>query len=105
VATYLRVRWIHDFEAEPVLIATELDDERYERRKVEIYRDGRHDFADGERETGTTFLGEGATPPVDEVNSQSEFIAETIDRNEFERLWRSALAYQGDENPGGSAPG
>jgi hypothetical protein len=39
--TYKRLECIHDFEDEPHFIYSELDDERYETRKVEVYKDGR----------------------------------------------------------------
>jgi hypothetical protein len=39
--TYLRVKWIHDFEDEPDLLYYELDEERYAARSIEIFKDGR----------------------------------------------------------------
>jgi len=39
--TYIRCEWVHDFEDEPYLIYSELDDERYATRSIEIFKDGR----------------------------------------------------------------
>lgn len=64
---YLMVRWIHDLCDEPVELYSELDDADYEIRKVEIYRDGRRDFADEASSSGSTMLGEGPLPSLEEI--------------------------------------
>jgi len=38
--TYLKVKWIHSHPDAPVLLYSELDRERWEVRKVEVFRDG-----------------------------------------------------------------
>ncbi|WP_420869865.1 DUF6881 domain-containing protein [Bradyrhizobium septentrionale] len=43
--TYLKVKWIHALCHRPVLIYSELDDEHWELRKVEILPDGRIGYA------------------------------------------------------------
>ena len=43
---YLKVTWHHDFPDEPSVLYSEID-AGYEIRKVDVYRDGTHDFADG----------------------------------------------------------
>ena len=55
---YQRVDWHHDLEDEPVVLFSEIGSDNHERRKVDQYRDGRLDFADNERATGSTLLGE-----------------------------------------------
>lgn len=42
---HLKVRWIHTHVDEPVLLMSELNSDRYEVRKVEVYADGRMGFA------------------------------------------------------------
>ncbi len=37
---YIRVRWLHENPEAPVLVVSELDDHRWERRKVEVFADG-----------------------------------------------------------------
>lgn len=60
-------------------------------RKVEVYRDGRHDLADRSRSTGSTMLGEQLMPAVEEINEGPEFSAEAISAAEFERVWQQAV--------------
>ena len=43
--TYFKGKWKHSFEEEPVWFYSELDEERWEVRKVEIHGDGRKNFA------------------------------------------------------------
>ena len=66
-------------------------DAGFEVRKVEVYRDGRHDYADGSRSAGTTLLGEKMMPGVDEINADVEFSAEEISAEAFEQVWRRAV--------------
>jgi hypothetical protein len=58
MVSYLKVEWHHDLPDDPVWLFSELDGERYEVRKVEVYRDGTRTFADSTRHSGTTMLGE-----------------------------------------------
>jgi hypothetical protein len=86
---YQRVFWHHDLPDEPVVLYSEID-AGLEVRKVEVYRDGRHDYAGGSRSTGTTVLGEKMMPGVDEFNAEPEFSAGEISAEEFEQAWRRA---------------
>lgn len=38
---YIDVAWRHDFADEPVRLVSELDELRFETRKLEFFRDGR----------------------------------------------------------------
>ena len=53
---YLKVEWLHSNDQYPILLFSELDEDRMEIRKVEQYRDGKFCFADHERATGDTQL-------------------------------------------------
>lgn len=90
--SYLAVEWRHEHPDDPTVWYSELDADRREVRKVELYADGRMDFADSDRETGTTWLGEGETPSVDEINSYGPFTASVIPKDEFEVVWAKALS-------------
>ena len=90
MARYQKVLWHHDHPDEPVMLYSEIDS-GFEVRKVEVYRDGRHDHADGSHSTGTTMLGEQLMPDVDEINQDPEFSAVTITAEEFERVWQRAV--------------
>lgn len=86
---YQKVLWHHDHLDEPVVVYSVID-AGFEVRKVEVYRDGRHDYADRSRSTGTTMLGETVMPTVDEINEDPEFSAAAITAEEFEQVWRRA---------------
>lgn len=88
--TYLKVIWHHDFPDEPVLMYHEVGDDGYEQRKVELFRDGRHDYADGTSATGRTDLGEVPVGSVAEIAAQAEFTPFVISADEFEAVWRRA---------------
>ena len=85
---YIKVEWIHDHPDEPTVLYSELDEQRSEIRKVEVYADGTMYRADQERSTGTTRLGELPVPPLNELSS--EFVPHVIDAIEFERIWTMA---------------
>jgi hypothetical protein len=86
---YQKVRWYHDFPDEPVVLYSEIES-GFEVRKVEVYRDGRHDYADRSRSTGTTVLGEKLMPEVEDINQDPEFSSRAITGGEFEAVWRRA---------------
>ncbi|GAA4531135.1 DUF6881 domain-containing protein [Amycolatopsis samaneae] len=87
---FLRVEWRHDFEVEPVETFGEIGEDGYEIRRVEVYRDGRMDWADAVRETDRVFLAEAPMPPLEEINAQAEFSAATMERADFEAMWERA---------------
>jgi hypothetical protein len=91
---YLRVAWHHDIHEEPVTLLSEIVNGQ-EVRKIEIYRDGRLDYADGSRATGTTRLAEGLMPSIEEIDAQEEFTPEVIDAETFERAWQKATQHRG----------
>ncbi|MEO8549581.1 MAG: hypothetical protein ABI678_06395 [Kofleriaceae bacterium] len=88
--TYLRVEWKHTHADDPVVLYVELDEDRWEVRKVEVFADGRTTYADGRGSSGDTRLGEFQTPPVDEIAKDPEFTPVAISSEEFETLWEKA---------------
>lgn len=89
---YLKVAWRHDLPDEPVWWYAEIGDDGYEIRAVEVYRDGRYDYADANRSTGSTVLAEAPIPSIDEITAQTEFSPSVIDTEEFEQAWHRAVA-------------
>jgi hypothetical protein len=85
--TYLLVKWKTASPDVPCVMYSELDDQRMERRKIDVYADGRWGFADEHEEIGGSGLGEASTPTVDCLNADPEYEAEAIDKEEFEKLW------------------
>lgn len=87
---YLRVQWHHEHDDEPVEFLSEIDDDAFEVRKIEVFRDGTMGFADADDSCHGTRLGEHPIPPLEEIASQAEFEPEIIGRAEFERTWALA---------------
>ncbi|MEU4524882.1 hypothetical protein AB0F52_39950 [Amycolatopsis sp. NPDC024027] len=90
MTSYVKVRWDHDFADEPVELFSELGADRFEVRKVAVYRDGRADWADAGRETDEIGLGQLPFPALAEIDAQPEFHAEVITAAEFEVAWARA---------------
>jgi hypothetical protein len=86
----MKVRWIHDFADEPVLIYSEID-KGIETRKVECFRDGHLDFASAESSSGSTILAEGLMPTVQDIAPDPEFEPEEISPDAFEIVWAQAV--------------
>jgi hypothetical protein len=84
---YLKVKWIHSDPRFPVWKYTELDDDRYETRKVELFADGRCGYADDTEEAGGTGLGPYPELPLGEIAKDPEFEAFQISKEEFEKVW------------------
>lgn len=87
---YLKVRWLHDFDDEPVLLYSELADDRSEVRKVEVFPDGAYGYAYDEKAKGTTQLSDTSIPSKDEIAEDHQFVPETITKEEFEEVWIKA---------------
>lgn len=95
MARYLKVQWHHELPDEPVWLFSELDDERYEVRKVELFRDGTRTYADASRHSGSTMLGEIPAPSIAEFSELEEFSAFEIECSEFEAQWINAVSPEG----------
>ena len=90
-AEYIGVEWIHEFRDEPRAIYLELDAERYEARKIEVFKDGSVTKVSRDKpESGSTLLSSYPTPSLEEINASEEFHGREISAAEFEDLWKSA---------------
>ncbi len=87
---YVAVEWLHDDE-EPILLYSELDQEGWEVRKVEVYRSGAAHYAEAGRRTGSTLLGEMPVPSLQEIAADPQFRPREITREEFEQVWQQSL--------------
>ena len=84
---YIQVKWKHSFSVEPVLIYSELDEERWEIRKVEVFPDGHRGCASAAGSFDGTRLGTEPVPPLTEIAADPQFEPSEISREEFERVW------------------
>jgi len=85
---FIDVRWRHNIATEPIRLVSELDDERYETRKLEFFSDGRVGYASSDSSLYGTLLGDVPVPPLAEINSDPEFSGAIISAGEFETLWK-----------------
>jgi hypothetical protein len=93
---YVRVEWRHDDPDDPVVLFAERDDDRWEVRKVDVFRDGSLIRADADTDDAAgTALGQIPTPPLDEINADPHFAAVSISREEFEDQWLLATPASG----------
>jgi hypothetical protein len=84
---YLHIKWHKAAGGDPLHLYSELDDQRYERRKVEIFGDGRRGFADASEEAGGTALGTLPVPMLDELAGDADYEARAISQDDFQRIW------------------
>ena len=87
---YIKTDWLHDFPDEPKCIYSELDSERYEVRKVEVFPDGTFGTASNEGSVKDTFLSELPIPSLEKIANDEEFNPLEISQNDFEVIWRTA---------------
>lgn len=90
---YIYVEWIHNFVDEPIILISELDENRFETRKIEIYKDGQVGFAYNDVEVLNARLGIEPVPSIDEIalESESEFLPKEITKEEFEKFWNDKV--------------
>lgn len=91
--SYIRVKWLHSHPDEPVELWSELDADRFEVRKVEVWADGRVGYAARGREVGGTKLGGRAAPPLEEIASDPQFEPAEVSKAEFDRFWNSKVVF------------
>jgi hypothetical protein len=89
---YLRVQWLHSFPHDPVEIYSEIDDDGWETRKVEIFPDGSMGYASATDATPSTALGDEPLPPLEEIAADPQFRPERIGKDQFEIVWAKRLS-------------
>lgn len=89
--TYIKVFWKHTYDDEPVLLYSELDENRDEIRKVEIYRDGMMGYACEDISINGSFLSECEIPELIVINEDTQFEGIEIQKDEFEMIWEKAV--------------
>lgn len=84
---YVRIGWKHQHPEEPVTLYSELDDNRWEVRKVEVFRNGDCGYASADESSHGTKIGEVALPDLNEIAMDPQFAPVEITRDEFEEVW------------------
>lgn len=89
---YVKVDWLQMSPAYPITLYSELNDGSFEARKVEVYADGRIDYADHDGRTGQTKLGIAPIPALEEIATDPQFRPTAISAEEFEAVWQKAIS-------------
>lgn len=98
-STYLKSTWIHQLDDEPVELWSELDRNRNELRKIEIWCDGRIGYADRHCEKGPTWLAEATVPTLDQIAHDTQFHVQEISPFAFESKWDELVGIRIYANP------
>jgi hypothetical protein len=91
----IRIGWIHKNVDDPVELYSEIDEEGWEVRKVEVFRGGTLGFAGVAESSGSTDLGLEPFPSLDETALDPQFRPEAVTQAEFEPLWDLARSSGG----------
>lgn len=89
--TYLKVLWKKKNINYPIVIFSELLEDRYEARKIEKYNDGTYGYAFNNHEINDSILAECATPSIRKIAEDLEFKPIEITKEEFEEIWHTAI--------------
>jgi hypothetical protein len=87
---YIKVRWRHEFPDEPIILYSELDEGRWETRKVYVFRSGPAGYASDRESSRSVMLSLEPVPPLDEIASDPQFESHEISEQEFEQIWVDA---------------
>ena len=92
---YLAMYWEHAFEKEPSILLYEVDleEDRYATRMINVHANGRVNCLE---DKNFRFITEAPVPSIEEINADeygSEFHANLITKEEFERTWDTLIYY------------
>lgn len=90
---YIKVLWHHECPEDPIELYSEVGDDGWEVRKVELYRDGRYGRASSEGSTASTGLSDEPIPDIAEIAALEEFTPNEISADEFETVWQNAQTH------------
>ncbi|WP_027708951.1 DUF6881 domain-containing protein [Zooshikella ganghwensis] len=88
---YIKVRWLHSNKDYPYLIYSELSEDRYETRKVEVFLNNEYGYASEQKNTAKTELGLAPVPSLQELEGNPEFEVESLTKEQFEDIWITAI--------------
>jgi len=85
---FIKIHWIHNFEDEPEFVYSAIDEERYEVKKVEIFKNG--NYITYSENINSDRLAEGIYPLLEELTFEEEnesMQAFEISEREFSEIW------------------
>lgn len=88
---YIKLEWFHDIETEPNIIYSEINNQQYEVRKVEVYKGGAFIKCSEEMVDSQIELADIPFPlNLDEINEDKQFLAKYISKEDFEKIWNKS---------------
>lgn len=88
---YIKVFWSHFFDTEPIKYYSEIDENRFEVRKIAMFRNGERYHCDSYNPDSTIMLGAVPIPSLAEINKDPQFYATYITAVEFEDVWQKTV--------------
>jgi hypothetical protein len=88
MASYIHSTWRSAPPDSPHEFYSELDPQRFETRKIEIFADGRVGYASAAGTTQDTRLSIEPLPTVSEIRAQGEFEINEITKSDFDAAWK-----------------
>jgi hypothetical protein len=92
MASYIHSLWRAAPPDSPVEFWSELDPQRYETRKIEIFADGRVGYASNRGTTQDTRLSIEPLPTIAEIRAEGEFQINEIAKADFDAKWKAVGA-------------
>jgi len=90
MSIYIYSKWKSSPPGNPVQFYSELNQSNYETRKVEVFSNGKMNYASATKSTGDTKLGIVPVPPINEIMTYTEFDIKKITKKRFEDIWAKA---------------
>ncbi|MCY4764679.1 DUF6881 domain-containing protein [Klebsiella aerogenes] len=88
---YIKVFWCHFFDTEPIKYYSEIDENRFEVRKIAVFRNGERYHCGNHIPESTIMLGVVPIPSLAEINKVPQFHATYITAAEFEDVWQKTV--------------
>ncbi|MFS1975323.1 DUF6881 domain-containing protein [Vibrio splendidus] len=88
---YIKLDWTHLSADKPTTFYIELDENRYETRKVVVYLSGKMLYIDEVDFTKDVFLSEHPFPSHEEISTSDTLNSVDIPKCDFEQLWKKAI--------------
>ena len=87
---YIQLEWFHDMKTEPYIIYSEINDMRYEVRKIEVFKDGTYIKCSEEMVDSKIELADIPFPAdLNEINSDKQFCAKYhFFTKEWWQIWK-----------------
>lgn len=87
MSKYIKVDWKQNSPEYPIIIYSEIDDNSYETRKLEIFSNGDVGYADSKTDINAkTVLSDQPVPDFEEIKKSPEFELFEITKEDFEKV-------------------